>query len=77
MNSQVDIKGILQATEKSDEKKPVEDTPKTNQPITQVFSGVLPHTNQSTNYYIFGLGVVLCLIAWVVYRLKNLSKKVK
>ena len=73
MSSKIGIEGILEPTEKTDTSKPLPtpEGPKTQDSTSQVYYGQLPSTGQTSTFYFLGLGIILCLIVYVLFSLKK------
>ncbi|MGX7329428.1 hypothetical protein [Enterococcus bulliens] len=79
MDGQIDVKGILGQEETEESQNPVQpgDGSTTKPSTTQTYYEVLPSTNEYLSFYLFGLGVTICLTVLVLHRLKKLSKLLK
>jgi hypothetical protein len=73
-NSQIEINGILGSEGKEYLKTSTDNVIFKTSSKTQEFYKVFPNTNGYVSYYIFSLGVIICLIVFVLYNLKRLSK---
>lgn len=73
MNSKIGIEGVLKPGEETDTSKPLPtpEGPKTQGSISQVYYGQLPSTGQTSTFYFLGLGIILCLIVYVLFSLKK------
>lgn len=76
MEQEVDVTGILnQQIETTPSSQPKEQIPKEKlMTEKEVYTGKLLQTNDSFNTHFIWLGLVLCGIVWVCYRLKKISE---
>lgn len=74
-NTQIEISGVLGVEEQKNSKTSNDEViAKTS--TAQMYYGLLPSTNEYLSYYIFGLGLTICLIVVVLYRLRKFFKQV-
>lgn len=77
MDNQIEVNGWLGRTSDSSEEAiyQVDATFKEKEAalVSKVSSGSYPQTNEVASYQIVSLGIIICLIVLIIWKLKNLS----